>query len=416
MDLFTAMKLKLNFASVEHARQDPLLLHENTTTSEGNAVPRSEEELPHVKAGRQAEEKFLSSMLNVSGVDRVALFPGLRVPAWAKHKDQTKTTKEGFEIVPLPKNSSRSVARGEIDLVLVSQKGIYVLEIKNWSGTLSADSMKSSHWYQHRRDGSVVIHQNAVELTSEKATNLHLHLNREGCEMPASAVLSQVVFVNPRMEIDPIIKQTGKIIEAKDLAKFLASFGRSPLTETKDRWLPNWYTGCNVSSSLVEKAQHVLRYTVGTWDVLTLRDGGRLIGDLKDIVVRDQPSKSKVKVMEAINKLGGRGATARLAFEPSAFESPLQWLSNQLFGWGGATFNVVLIPRDAVQAHPDTNYADVISHTLRAFMDDALANIMPRKIAANVSGGETVLFQCCGQKEPRHVKVSEVSEVILSRV
>ena len=44
-------------------------------------------------------------------------------------------------MISLPQTSSKLVSRGEIDLVVASQNGIFVLEIKNWSGTLSTDGM-----------------------------------------------------------------------------------------------------------------------------------------------------------------------------------------------------------------------------------------------------------------------------------
>ena len=58
---------------------------------------------------------------------------------------RTQVVDGGFQLVSLPQTSSKLVSRGEIDLVVASQRGIFVLEIKNWSGTLSTDGMKS-HW------------------------------------------------------------------------------------------------------------------------------------------------------------------------------------------------------------------------------------------------------------------------------
>ena len=68
-----------------------------------------------------------------------------------------------------------------------------------------------------------------------------------------------------------------------------------PVWPLQDRWLPSWLTGCEISAPIVKKAQHVLRYTVGTWDVLRMTDGRRLVGDFKDIEPLDiEPRRTAV--------------------------------------------------------------------------------------------------------------------------
>lgn len=191
-----------------HAPADETQRNERVDTPEPSLLSRHEE--PHVHAGRKAEENFLTDLLSINGVNRCALFPGLRVPYWShtdndasvngstgskrgqsarpprqRHKrKKTSEFEDGYEILTLPKVTAAQLARGEVDMVIVSQRGIFVIEIKNWSGTLSTDGMMCDYWYQHRTNGTTLLHKNAVMSIEEKAKNLLGHLRREGCPVP----------------------------------------------------------------------------------------------------------------------------------------------------------------------------------------------------------------------------------------
>lgn len=65
--------------------------------------------------------------------------------------------------------------RQEIDVVLLTEKGLYTLEIKNWSGRVTV--LSTGEWLQTRRNGSVVHHGAVLaKLLVSAATQLHVDL------------------------------------------------------------------------------------------------------------------------------------------------------------------------------------------------------------------------------------------------
>ena len=52
----------------------------------------------------------------------------------------------------------------EVDALVITPKGGYVLEVKAWSGSVRGDQ---GRWTQTRRDGSLLAHPNAASLTAE---------------------------------------------------------------------------------------------------------------------------------------------------------------------------------------------------------------------------------------------------------
>jgi serine/threonine protein kinase len=92
----------------------------------------------------------------------------------------------------------------EVDALVVTPKGGFVIEIKSWSGTVDGDQ---GTWTQTRRDGSRQSHSNPANLTAEKVRalaglvrhNWSLGPHRDG---PGPIFLQPLVwFSNPNLQV-----------------------------------------------------------------------------------------------------------------------------------------------------------------------------------------------------------------------
>ncbi len=105
----------------------------------------------------------------------------------------------------------------EVDALVITPKGGFVLEVKAWSGSVRGDQ---GRWNQTRRDGSLVSHANAANLTAEKVralaglvrSNWNTGPHRDGLR---TIFLEPLVwFSNPDLRIDLPRELHGKIAVA----------------------------------------------------------------------------------------------------------------------------------------------------------------------------------------------------------
>jgi len=93
----------------------------------------------------------------------------------------------------------------EVDALVLTPKGGFVVEIKSWSGTVEGDQ---GRWTQIRRDGSRQSHPNAVNLTAEKVRALASLVQRNWNparhrDAPRTVYLEPLVwFSNPGVRVD----------------------------------------------------------------------------------------------------------------------------------------------------------------------------------------------------------------------
>lgn len=272
------------------------------------------------------------------------LFRSVRVPLWTEggprrvpglRSHDRGPEASGFEWVPELAALAKAHRRGEIDLVAVTQQGVFALEIKNWSGKLEVLSMPGGvRWVQHRTGaGGELDHGDVLGVIKAKAGSLAEHLRRFGVDIPDSAVFARVVFVNPNLEIvvagsgaAPAPPSTSRaaapaavllpgcldVIWPADVAAFVESFTRGPGVQLVEAVLPSWLIGSKVSGSQADAAARVLREKTGTWDELRLRSGAVLFGDF--VGVQRIPSESSTILgLEGLG-FGSRAATASLTF------------------------------------------------------------------------------------------------------
>ena len=208
-----------------------------------------------------------------------------------------------------------------------------------------------------------------------------------------------------------------------------------PVWPLQDRWLPSWLTGCEISAPLVKKAQHILRYTVGTWDVLRMSDGRRLVGDFKDIEPLDiEPRKTAAagrattrnqlpggssrlqnRPLEQINACGGRAKIEKLSFcRPNS--DPIVWLQHHVLGWTTGKVDVVARHRKATRADPEKTLSEKFTAGIRCVLDDTWSSMFPWTVATTLEGGDVIVFHPVGQASPLRVPAREVAEIDWSRI
>ena len=225
--------------------------------------PREHREDEQQKAGRDAENSFVSTLRSKTGLDSSSVFCGLRVP------DEYRSR------------------RREIDVVLLAGHGIFCIEIKNWGGrvTLNDDGLT---WLQTKKrklsrnafSSEHIEHNNGVTEVKKKADLLRDHLSRNQVFVSESLIHCRVVFVNANVELDEKIANDPAVVKPEECEAFIASFQRSYLASLQDAVVPSLFTR-QLSYSQMNQARSVLK-SIGTWDILELHGGKRLYGDFKE--------------------------------------------------------------------------------------------------------------------------------------
>lgn len=226
------------------------------------ANPQEHLEEEHVKAGRNAEISFASSLRLKSGLDNSSVFCCLRIP------DRYQARKR------------------EIDVVVVNADGIFCIEVKCWSGSVVSSDDKSK-WIQTRTRQvttnsyatSHIEHENSLTETQSKACLLRDHLNRKEIYVAENLFHSRVVFTNANVELDDTISNNPAVVKPSEHNKFVQTFSRGYLESLQHAIVPSWISG-KLSYSQLNQIRTALSST-GTWDIMQLNGGKQLYGDFK---------------------------------------------------------------------------------------------------------------------------------------
>jgi len=250
-------------------------------------------------AGRRAEAQLVDALREVEGVASRSVFSGVRVPLWyghdADHGDAPTSQSgersvDGFVVVDTPDAAEGRLrlGRGEIDVVVVTLRGIFAIEVKCWSGTVDVDPV-TGRWLQTRaRSGEVVNHGDVGATLARKASALAEHLARHGVSLPSGAVQPRLVFVNRNCQFTYAARTAvGNIaVLPDDFDAFVAGFQRSTAGRVADATLPKWLTGCALGITAAAEACAVIESSCRTWDTLTLVAAGSSVieGDFVGLV------------------------------------------------------------------------------------------------------------------------------------
>ncbi|XP_072029609.1 uncharacterized protein [Amphiura filiformis] len=226
------------------------------------SAPTHHAEDESVKAGREAEQQLVE-LLRKHGVPNGYVYQGLRVP-------------DGFR-----------TRKYEIDVVVLSEYGIYAIEVKNWSGRVAV-SHDGKSWVHGKKDINKEkdvtlhydqVHDNVLIGIQQKAQLLRNHLLRNESCLAEKYFHPRVVFMNSNVQLCDKLKSTKEVIGQEHLLKFLESFEKGLAWSVANSMIPSFITG-QLSYSAIESARQGL-CTIGTWDVLQLNGGRQLIGDFK---------------------------------------------------------------------------------------------------------------------------------------
>ena len=251
---------------------------------------------PAIKAGRKAEE-FLASMVESNlKYKGVYCYLGKRV------------------------RSHQEKRRYEIDLIVLTKKHIYMLEVKNWSGSLVK---KGKEWIQIRKSGQEIINPSLTKHNRKKQDLIIEYLNSKNINLDKKYFSQKVIFMNKNLRLDKSIASDPDVIPYKKLNAYLSTQKGATFTE---RFLHSVVEFCldSEKSSIVldelfdslnkktfEDMQKQLM-KLQTWDKVVLHGGRILTGD---VLVLNLESKS-IKMKSLKNNT----------------EYPLKWNRSKIFG------------------------------------------------------------------------------------
>jgi hypothetical protein len=122
--------------------------------------------------------------------------------------------------------SKRQGRRREIDLIVCTPRMIHLIEVKNWSGRLEIDN---GRWRQNRRSGDVVDHGDLIKTNLLKQDAVVEYLHERGIaiddKLIRDHIVTEIIFMNRKMELDPTIEALPEIITRRELDRYL---GRQP--------------------------------------------------------------------------------------------------------------------------------------------------------------------------------------------
>ncbi len=234
---------------------------------------RPTEESPDVSGGRDAE-LMLKNLIGASTAFKHShIFAGRRIP------------------------SRRQGRRREIDLIVCTPRMIHLIEVKNWSGRLELDR---GRWRQHRRSGDVVDHGDLIKSNLFKQDAVVEYLQDRGVAIDERLIrehiVTEIIFMNRRLELDPAIEERPEIITRRELDKYL---GQQPRVAFADQMFSTLIELCLSAESKralkshgpdaipAAKFDQIVTYLAETmtWDQVWLHGSKAISGDLLRVQV-----------------------------------------------------------------------------------------------------------------------------------
>lgn len=160
--------------------------------------------------------------------------------------------------------------KNEIDLIVVTEKMLYLLECKNWGGRLKKIN---GSWVQYKRnkDGSIrtITHDDVAEKNEEKRKVLLNYLLSQGINIASKNCVQRIILMNKNLVIDsPEIYNDSRVIPPDQLDKYLSK------QETRLKMHERFFA--SVIKLLLDKevSQKIIG---GLFDILGKKDFRRLI-------------------------------------------------------------------------------------------------------------------------------------------
>lgn len=134
---------------------------------------------------------------------------------------------------------------------ILTEYGIYCIEVKNWSGKISL-STDGKSWVQQRhvKDSNTkssvtydASHSNVLNELKSKTQLLRNHLLRHEACLAEKFFFSRVVLVNPKTELDNSLWKENEIVTFDRYPLFLDSLKRSYTGKVASSIVPSFITG-----------------------------------------------------------------------------------------------------------------------------------------------------------------------------
>jgi hypothetical protein len=256
-------------------------------------------ERPEVAAGRRGEQSTRRWVGQHLRTNFGTVFGGKRVPRDMK---------------------AASLGRYEIDLVVVTPRRIVALETKNWSGRLRLDG---DRWVHERRDGTVNVFDDLIARNRNKLRALRDYLAHSGLVLPLARFHHAVIFENPNLDLDDRLQMHPAVIVGRDVGVVLGRATSSMtyvLSKIIERCVGNdgarlWAEHVlDVISPGQQQATCAALSKLRTWDLLTLKGGRVLQGDLLWLRIGDETLDASIMARDSEMELRWRRTLTGLCF------------------------------------------------------------------------------------------------------
>jgi len=175
-----------------------------------------------------------------------------------------------FRSLRVPKGKGNG--KYEIDLLLVSQAGVLVIEVKHWGGKIAVEK---GGWIQIRGQ-EVKSLPDPVKLNQEKLLALRQWLRKHQIEVPDACIQSIVFFTNPKISINRDLKKKPGIVTSENLLQTVLDTCSQPKRSLWQRRPTAQFS----YSTLIARLEQL-----PTWDRVQLYGGRVVHGDLDYIVL-----------------------------------------------------------------------------------------------------------------------------------
>src|SRR5690554_1030515 len=210
-------------------------------------LAKPQEEDGAIEAGRKAEEFLHQLIKNNLAFKGGYAFAGKRIP----HPTERR--------------------RYEVDLVVLTNKKLHIIEVKNWSGDVFVN--EAGDWVQSRRSGEHVEHPPLTKYNEEKTKALIVYLAAHGVDVPEDFISQRVLFMNRNLGLSAEIEEDPNVIPARRLYRYVGGIRGG-----------NW-------------AESVMRALI---NVCLDDDNGRIV---LDGLYQSIPNEDKRKVASVLSKL-----------------------------------------------------------------------------------------------------------------
>lgn len=166
----------------------------------------------------------------------------------------------------------------EIDVILICGKGIYVIEVKNWTGQVWRHGIK---WFQlANKGGRALEFEDLMDECSFKAKALAAFLRKKHkslAKLKDSDVHSILVFTNPNVRLDPVsVVSMGNVFTVETLKTHIGA---------AESWLASTltYYVSAFAPAIPDEAQKAASEALDkmkTWDTVVLHNGTMIHGDV----------------------------------------------------------------------------------------------------------------------------------------